>query len=104
MLCGSINDKKETSLTHSSGGWRTLGKMDIGWSSWLYLDVGRYQSRMLKYDIVSSFTLSFCVVFFVCSVEWMGRDGGNFLAVGTNHSAVQLWDASKLRQVLFEEH
>lgn len=34
-----------------------------------------------------------------CSVEWMGRDGGDFLAVGTNHSAVQLWDASKLRQV-----
>lgn len=33
------------------------------------------------------------------SVEWMGRDGGDFLGVGTNHSAVQLWDASKLRQV-----
>lgn len=32
------------------------------------------------------------------SVEWMGRDG-DFLGVGTNHSAVQLWDASKLRQV-----
>lgn len=29
----------------------------------------------------------------------MGRDGGDFLGVGTNHSAVQLWDASKLRQV-----
>lgn len=29
----------------------------------------------------------------------MGRDGGDFLAVGTNHSAVQLWDASKLRKV-----
>lgn len=29
----------------------------------------------------------------------MGRDGGDFLAVGTNHCAVQLWDASKLRQV-----
>ncbi|CAM9462139.1 unnamed protein product, partial [Scytosiphon promiscuus] len=36
---------------------------------------------------------------FVTSVEWMGRDGGDFLGVGTNHSAVQLWDASKLRQV-----
>lgn len=33
------------------------------------------------------------------SVAWMGRDGGDFLGVGTNHSAVQLWDASKLRQV-----
>ncbi|CAM9490997.1 unnamed protein product [Pylaiella littoralis] len=36
---------------------------------------------------------------YVTSVEWMGREGGDFLAVGTNHSAVQLWDASKLRQV-----
>ncbi|CAB1111300.1 unnamed protein product [Ectocarpus sp. CCAP 1310/34] len=36
---------------------------------------------------------------FVTSVAWMGRDGGDFLGVGTNHSAVQLWDASKLRQV-----
>lgn len=32
------------------------------------------------------------------SVEWMGKDGGSFLAVGTNHSAVQLWDAAKLKQ------
>lgn len=42
-----------------------------------------------------------CVRSFVhaCSVEWMGREGGgDFLSVGTNHSAVQLWDASKLRQ------
>lgn len=29
----------------------------------------------------------------------MGRDGGSFLGVGTNHSQVQLWDAAKLRQV-----
>lgn len=33
------------------------------------------------------------------SVSWMGREGGSFLAVGTNNSTVQLWDAAKLRQV-----
>lgn len=33
------------------------------------------------------------------SVEWMGKDGGSFLAVGTNHSAVELWDGSKLKLV-----
>ncbi|CAM9332162.1 unnamed protein product, partial [Ascophyllum nodosum] len=36
---------------------------------------------------------------FVTSVEWMGQEGGNFLAVGTNHSDIQLWDASRLKQV-----
>ncbi|CAM9331337.1 unnamed protein product [Ascophyllum nodosum] len=29
----------------------------------------------------------------------MGQEGGNFLAVGTNHSDIQLWDASRLKQV-----
>ena len=36
----------------------------------------------------------------------MDRDGGSLLAVGTNHCAIQLWDAAKLAQVCmyFEEY
>ena len=36
---------------------------------------------------------------FVCSVSWIKEGGGDYLAVGTNNAEVQLWDASKLKQV-----
>ncbi len=36
---------------------------------------------------------------YVCSVSWIKDGSSDFLAVGTNSAEVQLWDASKMKQV-----